>query len=82
MFLWSIGRVPRRSKTGGVREELERGWLTYGEVQVVFLVDFLHETVHFCALGIGMLPELSWDFEGIHLSHWRVGCMAEKERLD
>jgi hypothetical protein len=29
-----------------------------------------------------MLPELSRDFEGIHLSHQRVGCLAEKERLD
>lgn len=36
------------------------------ELQVVLIVDDLHELVHFCALGVRMLPELSGHGEGIH----------------
>lgn len=39
-------------------------------MQIAPLIHGLHEFVHFCALGIGVLPELSRDGEGIHLGKW------------
>ena len=47
---------------GRIAEEL-----TYIYPQVVLLIDFLHEPVHFCTAGVGMLPELSWEGDGVHV---------------
>jgi hypothetical protein len=34
----------------------------------MFLVHLLHKFIHFCGSGVGMLPELSGDGEGVHLA--------------
>jgi hypothetical protein len=67
VWLWNIGRVPRRSANGmldSVFYKLEGK--KYRQLEIVFLVDCLHEFVHFSACGIWVLPELSRDRERVH----------------
>jgi hypothetical protein len=52
------------SPTVSSRLVLKEGKYFY--LQIVFLVDFLHELVHFGAFWIWVLPELSWDGERVH----------------
>jgi hypothetical protein len=50
-----------------VRISLIMGMESYSYLQIMFLVDYLHQLVHLGTFWIGVLPELPWDSEGIHL---------------
>ena len=47
----------------------------------MLFVDFLLEAVHLGVLGIGVLPELSGDGEGIHLSRLSIYVVRRQGRL-
>lgn len=37
------------------------------DLKMVFLIDLLHQFIHSCALGAGMLPKLSGETQGTHV---------------
>jgi hypothetical protein len=43
------------------------GEKTHIQLQVVFCIYFLHQSVHFRAFGVRVLPELPRNAEGIHV---------------